>query len=69
MIIHMIYGLTPVTNQISQDKEHITHLDTHSDSVQTGPARCQHQHTDCIYNHHTRLHENYNKKMILAILL
>jgi len=69
MVIRMIYGLRPVTKQISQDKEHITNPDTHSDSVRTRPARHQHQHTDCIYSHHTELHECYNKKIILALLL
>jgi len=28
-------------------------LDTHADSVRIGPARQQHQHTDCVYCHHT----------------
>jgi hypothetical protein len=37
--------------------------------VHTGPIRRQHQHTDCIYGHYTGLHENYNNKIILAILL
>jgi len=32
-------------------KSHVTQLDTHLDSVHTGPARWQHQHTDCIYSH------------------
>jgi len=33
-------------------------------SVRTGSARQQHQHTDCIYNHHTEwLNENCSNKM------
>jgi hypothetical protein len=47
----------------------MTQLDTHSDSVHNGPAQRQHQHTDCICGHHTGLHENCNKEMILAIVL
>jgi len=35
----------------------------------TGPAQQQHQHTDCVYGHHTGLHEKCNNKMILVILL
>ena len=35
----------------------------------TWPVQRQHQHTDCIYDHHTEFHENRNNKMNLAILL
>jgi hypothetical protein len=46
-------------------KSHVTQLDTHSDSVHTGAARWQHQHTDCIYSHYTvELNVNFNNKMI-----
>jgi len=38
-------------------------------SVHTGPARRQHQHTDCIYRHHTRLRESHNNKMVLAYFI
>jgi hypothetical protein len=38
-----------------------------TDSIHTGPARRQHQHTDCIYSHHIDwLHENCSNIMILA---
>jgi hypothetical protein len=38
--------------------------------VHTGPVQRQHHHhTDCVYCHHTGLHENWTTKLILAILL
>jgi hypothetical protein len=37
--------------------------------VHTRAAQRQHQHTDCMYGHHTGLHKNCNNTIILAILL
>jgi len=50
-------------------KRHVTQPDTHPDSLHTGPVHRQRQHTDCIYGHHTALHEHYNNRIILAISL
>jgi len=61
LVVSTLPGYTSMSNAVWV----CVKLDTHSDSVHTGPVGQQHQYTDCICSHHTGLYVNYNKNICL----
>jgi hypothetical protein len=59
-ISHIFYGV-----EISMFKAFKNNKTVLFMYVNTGPVQGLHQHTDCIYGHHTGVRVNYKNKMIL----